>query len=495
MRREDIVGLRGRRPGGRNADRARSEGPLDDMKELLFGSFVAHGRESTWKSTRRVRESVARASEGGCDSFKEKTAVEKKIPTSRLGRFAQLASLGVRTGAGMLLKKEADDAGAAKALLVLGRLRGLAAKVGQMASYVDGVVPEGQRDVYEGALKLLRSQAPRSTAHEIRSTIEKEIGAPIDMLFSKFEDTPVASASMGQVHKAWLPDGTTVAVKVQHAGIREAVEADLGNIKFLDGFSAVMGAGRFETKKFVDVVSTRFREELDYELEATHTERFAEIHANDPTIRIPKVYRSHSSKSVLTTEFMSGLDIDEAALRPEAERKAWAETLWRFVFKGTLVGGRFNADPHPGNYFFQENGVVVFLDHGCVQTLPEDHLIHAREMHRAGTRGDEPKFRESMDFLIGARPGALEQAAYDYTRICFEPLFGSPYRITRDWAASLVSQMKDMGQLARTVPDDQFFNLPADMIFMNRLQFGFYSVLARLDVAADYASVERGFLG
>jgi hypothetical protein len=100
-----------------------------------------------------------------------------------------------------------------------------------------------------------------------------------------------------------------------------------------------------------------------------------------------------------------------------------------------------------------------------------------------------------MDFLIGARPGALEQAAYDYTRICFEPLFGSPYRITRDWAASLVSQMKDMGQLARTVPDDQFFNLPADMIFMNRLQFGFYSVLARLDVAADYASVERGFLG
>lgn len=421
--------------------------------------------------------------------------MEKKIPTSRLGRFAQLASLGVRSGAGMLLKKEADEAGAANALLVLGRLRGLAAKVGQMASYVDGVVPEGQRDVYEGALKLLRSQAPRSTAQEVRTTIEKELHAPISSLFSRFEDTPVASASMGQVHKAWLPDGTVVAVKVQHAGIRDAVEADLGNIKFLDGFSTVMGAGRFETKKFVDVVSTRFREELDYELEATHTERFAEIHANDPTIRIPKVYRSHSSKSVLTTAFMSGLDIDQAALRPEAERKAWAETLWRFVFKGTLLGGRFNADPHPGNYFFQENGVVVFLDHGCVQTLPEDHLVHAREMHRAGTRGDEAKFRESMNFLIGARPGALEQAAYDYTRICFEPLFGSPYRITRDWAASLVSQMKDMGQLARKVPDDQFFNLPADMIFMNRLQFGFYSVLARLDVAADYASVERGFLG
>ena len=88
----------------------------------------------------------------------------------------------------------------------------------------------------------------------------------------------------------------------------------------------------------------------------------------------------------------------------------------------------------------------------------------------------------------------MERIAIEYTRRCFEPLFASPYRITKAYAASLFDGMKEMGLAARKVKDDEFFSMPPDMLFVNRLQFGFYSVLARLDVEVDYANVERAFL-
>ena len=153
--------------------------------------------------------------------------MEKKVPGGRLGRMARLAALGLKTGAGAILSR-GDDGGKAaadRAADVLGTMRGLAAKFGQMASYVDGIVPEGQRDAFEASLKMLRSQAPRSNPAQIRSVIESELGAPIDRLFASFEDEPLASASIGQVHRARLPEdvmgGIEVAVKVQHPGIRK----------------------------------------------------------------------------------------------------------------------------------------------------------------------------------------------------------------------------------------------------------------------------------
>jgi hypothetical protein len=96
--------------------------------------------------------------------------------------------------------------------------------------------------------------------------------------------------------------------------------------------------------------------------------------------------------------------------------------------------------------------------------------------------------------MIHSKPGRLEDLAFAYTRLCFEPLFASPYRITREYAASLVTEMKTMAMAARKVPEHEMFTMPADMLFLNRLQFGFYSVLARLDVEVDYAALEKTFL-
>ncbi|MBL8612726.1 MAG: AarF/ABC1/UbiB kinase family protein [Myxococcales bacterium] len=417
---------------------------------------------------------------------------EKKLPSSRLGRFARLAALGVRTGAGAVLG--AEKAAAERAADVLGTMRGLAAKVGQMGSYVDGLVPEDKRDAYEASLKLLRAQAPRSSAADVRRVVEEDLGGPIDALFAHFDEEPIASASIGQVHRATTRSGDEVAVKVQHPGIDKAVEADLANASVLEMMGGALGGRRFDSRAFLEVVSARFREELDYGLEAERLSAFAELHRGDPHIRVPRLFPDLSARRVLTTELVGGLGFDDACEAPEADRLRWAETLWRFVFKGNLVMGMFNADPHPGNYFFQDDGRVCFLDYGCVQVIPPDQRPKARAMHWAAIDRDRARFDGAVSDLIGAKPGRLERLARDYTRRCFEPLFDAPYRITRTYAAGLVDGMKDMAKAARKIPEGEFFTMPAEMFFMNRLQFGFYSVLARLDVEVDYAAIERAFI-
>ncbi len=389
------------------------------------------------------------------------------------------------------------DAGASaaeKAAEVLGNLRGLAAKVGQMASYVDGIVPESQRNAYEASLSVLRSQAPRSSSMAIRAVVEEELGRPIAELFADWEDEPIASASIGQVHRATLHDGRVAAVKVQHPNVREAVESDLASAGILESFAGLAGARRFDSKGMLDVIRARFREELDYGLEAERLLAFAKIHEGDERVLVPDLVASHSSASVLTTEFVTGLGFEEACASTFQERRAWAETLWRFVFKGNLVGGMFNADPHPGNYFFHPGGRITFVDYGCVQVIPPALRAHAHSLHRAATRGDEAAFATSVRYLLGTKPGVLENLTLAYSRRCFNPIFHAPYRITRDYAASLVMEMRSMAKTARGLEDEEIVTMPPHMLFMNRLQFGFYSVLARLDVEADYRAVELGFL-
>ncbi|HEY3236396.1 MAG TPA: AarF/ABC1/UbiB kinase family protein, partial [Polyangiaceae bacterium] len=333
---------------------------------------------------------------------------EKSIPVGRLGRLARMARVGTRTGATMLLSRSADGA-AAQAAAVLGTLRGLAAKVGQTASYVDGLIPEPYREAYESALSTLRAQAPTSSPSAIRAVVEAELGGPIDRLFVEWQDTPIASASIGQVHRARLHDGREVAVKVQHPGIDRAIEADLNNADVVRGLFSTLGPKGLNSKKVFSEVAARFREELDYQQEARHQKFFATLHAGDAKIHIPTVVDSHTSRRVLTTELCSGALLDQAARATEAMRRSYAEVLWRFVFKGILVGGQFNADPHPGNYLFRPDGSVTFLDFGCVQPLTDKQVHQARCIHKAALERDEVAFARHCAALLETRGGNYER--------------------------------------------------------------------------------------
>jgi predicted unusual protein kinase regulating ubiquinone biosynthesis (AarF/ABC1/UbiB family) len=255
----------------------------------------------------------------------------------------------------------------------------------------------------------------------------------------------------------------------------------------------MVGPRKLDTGKLFEVVRQRFMEELDYRLEATHQRYFQGVHRGDPKIRIPAVVEERSSRRVLTTELVHGQDLEHAARAPIERRAEYARVLWRFVFKGNLVGGRFNADPHPGNYIFHDDGGITFLDFGCVQPLDDADLVHARRAHAAALVRDEQTFRDAMRGLLELQGGTYQEEALRYTRRCFEPLFASPFHMTRDYVGGLFRAAKEMKR-EMFAKDKSFVPPPPNLVFMNRLQFGFYSVLARLDAVVDFAAVEREFV-
>jgi predicted unusual protein kinase regulating ubiquinone biosynthesis (AarF/ABC1/UbiB family) len=403
-----------------------------------------------------------------------------------------LAALGAQTGANLLANKNAAAA-AASAAQVLGNLRGLAAKVGQMASYVDGAVPEAYREAYETALKSLRTSTQSSPAEAIRKAVEEDLLAPIEDLFAEWEAEPFASASIGQVHRARLDDGRWVAVKVQHPGIDRAVESDLRNAGMLQAMLGLMLPRTVDTKRVFDEVRERFREELDYHREAENHRRFARIHAGDPNIVIPEVIEARSGHRVIATELVSGITLEQAAALSDTERKHYATTLWRFEFKGLLQHGLFNADPHPGNFLFQPENRIAFLDFGCVQYLDDSMRLASNHLHEAAVQRDELAFAQAVAHMLRTRGGSFERAVVAYVRRCFQPIFESPFRITPQYVRSDVSGVRPL-KSELFAKDKSFVMPPPGWAFMNRLQFGFFSVLSKLDVEIDYAEIEREIL-
>jgi predicted unusual protein kinase regulating ubiquinone biosynthesis (AarF/ABC1/UbiB family) len=415
----------------------------------------------------------------------------RRLPTGRISRFAKLASLGAQTGVQLLTSRDATAA-ATKAAEVLGTLRGLAAKVGQMASYVEGAVPDAYRGAYEQALKSLHNGTSTSDPIAVRRVIESELGAPIERLFLEWEETPFASASIGQVHRARLSDGRQVAVKVQHPGIEQAVENDLRNAGVLQAMAGTLLPRGVDTKRVFNDVKDRFRDELSYRKEAKNQETFARIHASDPNVLIPHVVAERSSQRVLTTDFVTGLSLAQAAALPEAERKKYCATLWRFEFRSLLQSGIFNADPHPGNFFFLDSGRVAFIDFGCVQQLEEPVRLAINRIHAAALRHNESDFKWEVAQLLGSNGGTYERAIVEYIRHCFRPVFESPFRLTPDYVKSVVLGIRGLkGELF--AKDGSFVMPPRGLTFLSRLQLGFYSILAKLDTSVDYANIESEF--
>ena len=221
---------------------------------------------------------------------------------------------------------------------------------------------------------------------------------------------------------------------------------------------------------------------------------FAGFFEKQPQIVVPRVYHELSSMRVLTTEWVDGLNFESACAADEQQRRLWTQTLWQFVYQANLVGGHFNADPHPGNYMFRPDGQIAFLDFGCVQAIPPEKVALARWVHWYARHQDDVGFNQAVCDLLELKGGRYQESALDYVRACFRPLFESPFQVDRSYVADLVSRMKVMIKEYRRGTGDGYVPLPEGLFFVNRLQFGFYSVLARLDVKTNYAQVEERFI-
>jgi len=221
-----------------------------------------------------------------------------------------------------------------------------------------------------GELAKLQDTVLPCSFSEIQEVIEAEFEKPLAEIFETIERVPIASASIGQVHKARLFDGREAAIKICRPGVEKLVAVDLGIIYHLASLMEknVEEITFIRPTAIVEEFARTISRELDYNVEAGHMERFAENFRDDPAIRIPAVYREFTTRRVLTMEFISGIkvseieDLDRAGVDKKAVTSRGAEVVLRQIFEH----GFFHADPHAGNIFILPDDVIAFLDFGMV---------------------------------------------------------------------------------------------------------------------------------
>ena len=276
----------------------------------------------------------------------------------------------------------------------LGSMKGALMKLGQMASYLDDGLPEPVRL----ALAQLQADAPPMSAELAADVIRTELGASPEELFAEWDPTPIAAASIGQVHRALLVDPATgeeraVAVKVQYPGVADAIAADLANTDLV-GTVLRQGFGGLDPAELVAEIKERLTEELDYRREAANQTRFADFFRDHPLIVIPEIVSSHSTTRVITSELVVGATWRDLLTWDQHERDLAGETLFRFVFRSLYGLHAFNGDPHPGNYVFHGDGRVSFLDFGLVRYFTDDEMATFVGMVKAAAYdGDIAAFR------------------------------------------------------------------------------------------------------
>lgn len=267
----------------------------------------------------------------------------------------------------------------------LGEMKGAVMKVGQIASqYKDIFPPEVAK-----AISKLQRQAPAMPFADIKQQVEKELGKPIEKAFKHFDETPFAAASIGQVHKATLPNGTEVVVKVQYPGVDEACESDLKQVRLALRLMGVIKIDKKLQDRLFKEIQESLHEELNYEIEAQNLQVFKTFHsALDHKIVIPTVYPEYSSRRILTLSLEKGESIETASTWDLSLRNEIGERLIRALGQEIFFLKRFHCDPHPGNFAFRPDGTVIIYDFGGVKTLNNEVIETFKALVRAGRRYD-----------------------------------------------------------------------------------------------------------
>lgn len=267
----------------------------------------------------------------------------------------------------------------------LGEMKGAVMKVGQIASqYKDIFPPEVAK-----AISKLQRQAPPMPFPAIQKQLEKELGQPIDNLFTSFDREPFAAASIGQVHKAILPNGEQVVVKVQYPGVDEACESDLKQVRLALRLMGVLKIDKKLQDRLFAEIQDSLNAELNYEIEAQNLTVFKTFHeALDEKIIIPRVYPQYSTRRVLTLSLEQGESIETASTWPQDVRNQLGRRLVRALGQEIFYLKRFHCDPHPGNFAFREDGHVIVYDYGGVKTLNTEIIEHFKTLINAARQHD-----------------------------------------------------------------------------------------------------------
>jgi predicted unusual protein kinase regulating ubiquinone biosynthesis (AarF/ABC1/UbiB family) len=267
---------------------------------------------------------------------------------------------------------------------LLGHSKGVLMKAGQLLSMIDASAwGTGEFAPYQKALARLQADAPPMHPLLVREVLDKELGSGVGC-FAKFDEEAMAAASVGQVHRAVLRDGREVVVKIQYPGVAEAIRSDLANTELVATFIKFVNAAsgiKVDIHALAHEAAARIREEVDYRHEAATITKFSDLYRDHPFIRIPQLIPEASSDQVLTMTYLDGMDYAAAQQAEQDLRNSWAEVIARFI---------------NGNYLFNPDGTVGFLDFGCATVFPEKQRRLWVMLMRAATDGHTDAYRDLM---------------------------------------------------------------------------------------------------
>jgi ubiquinone biosynthesis protein len=347
-------------------------------------------------------------------------------------------------------------------------------KLGQMI----GNRPDLLAPDWAAALEKLQDSVPPFPTAEARLVIEEQFGMPIDRLFARFGAIPIASASMAQVYQAEMPEGGTVAVKVQRPGIEDLVKVDLEIMFHLAALLEryVQGMDVLNPVSICEEFERTILKEIDFSLEASQMERFAQAGAGLERFYVPAVYRTRTGGRVLTTEFIDGIKVSsvDKLRRSGIDPARVANDLSQVLMHQVFTQGFFHADPHPGNILILADGRVCFLDYGMVGSLSPTH----RE--------------RLLDILVGVASQDAGRIAKTLLLLAFQPsdiVEDLEYQVGELLEAYSFAALKDFRI-------GEFLNRLIRLIIRNRLRMppGFYLMLKAVVTLEGVARrLEPGF--
>src|SRR3954465_8998585 len=433
---------------------------------------------------------------------------ERKIPQTRIGRSAKLGSaIGSQatryagTAAANVVRSEEKAQErtetrhletALKMASVLGEMKGAAMKIGQMASFIDAdFLPPEYREIYQEQLAKLRTHAPAMPWEKVRTVLEEEYDERPESVFASIEEEAFAAASIGQVHRATLHDGSKVAVKIQYPGIADALESDVANAGILVRLARGLAPG-LDAKAVASGLRGPVLRGLDSGYEAQNQRAFARAYDGHPFIFVPKVHSRHSRRRVLVSDYVEGRGFDEVKQLEQDERDILGEIVFRFCFGSIYHLQHFNADTHPGNYLLMDDGRVAFLDFGMTKRLTSQQIeLEQRAVDAAG-RDDPEALRRALHDLGFVTDPAKVDAERLMTHV---KMVGGWYledgevQITPKRVMKMIEVTSD--------PRSDFFDLvrkeslPADELMGRRMETGLLAVLAQLRATANWHRIMR----
>jgi predicted unusual protein kinase regulating ubiquinone biosynthesis (AarF/ABC1/UbiB family) len=435
---------------------------------------------------------------------------DNPIPRGRIRRTMPLAGFTARAAGGRLvagLREKAGDTGAVERFHertaeryteLLGHSKGVLMKAGQIFSTLDTSL-SGSLTPYARALTRLQTQSPPMDARVARRVLEDNLGRSVGELFTEFDDKPISSASIGQVHRAVLHDGRRVAVKIQYPGVAQAIRDDLANTELLSTFlrvalSATGLNSPADLRGIAGEISDRISEELDYRIEAANIRAFRYLYRDHPFIRVPELVDEASGNQVVTMTFVDGISWAEAQSANQDLKDTWAEALWRFVYGSFQHSSLYHADPHPGNYRFGHDGSIGVVDFGCVKEFQESGRYGWTLMGQAIFEDDRPGLRRlAVEYgVLPSDSNATPNEVHDWIT-GFSPglSLAQPVKYT----PKLMEEFLVAVNISNPNAGSRYLTIPPDMFMLSRITMGVTSSMTTLGATVNLQAILSDMAG